>query len=747
MRRNGRVRTASGRVALALLIGTLGASSVAAAQPSGAGTVTAPAGGGQQALAVRAGKGGVLAKLCASAAGCTADGGTALDVPEDVGPLVSNARASVVKLAGGKSVVRVEVDGAVSGSKWILLVAAPVGGGAPITVWNGWTGAIKGEHGEGRTHVIVQEKLAGGAERILIAERRDDVAICGRPTLVSAQELDPAKMSFVKGARVENLDPIERGKAVKLLAARAQGAAPAGLPLLRATAASSAVDKKFATLTDGDPATSWSENRPGEGKGEFVPMSMASEVGVTAIDLRIRPTADVPDGAAPKRFFLATEDKLFEVTMPEDAWSQADARYEIKLPAELHASCIALVLEEAYAPRGATNPRVTVAEVTARTAFDGASLDALVGALAGGGPRSQAAAALLSRGGAPAMKATIAGYAALDEKGKQLAMGVIDAGQCAEQVPFFAERLVALAGKKPVGAGAKERTPRVTDTRSLEENELAHARDRIRRCGRAAAPVLAKLVAEAPDATRVIAASELALLAPAESVPVLLDGIGKAREGTRRELRTALAQAARSERAWPALAAQLEPDKMGARSAVAQIDLLRALGPSIGRVRGSGRAFAELARPAADSRARYLLLAPAADLARSGDATAALFLRSSLRKDADPHVRARAAEVAAGLAPMTADLVAASDDPDPRVREAAAVALAHAEPAGAARASAALVKRLGSDPWTFVRASSARSVGALPGDRAIDRARLLERDGGFDRCLDGAAFDFAELEA
>src|SRR5262249_47645311 len=137
--------------------------------------------------------------------------------------------------------------------------------------------------------------------------------------------------------------------------------------------------------------------KAGDGRGEFVTMSAPEEVGITGLDLVVRPTEAVPEGAAPRKLYLATADKLFAVTIPEDAWQKPPGtRDTLKLPAALHTSCLAVVLDEAY---GHGDPRVTIAEVEARTAFDGASPEALAGALAGGGERARAAAALLVRSG------------------------------------------------------------------------------------------------------------------------------------------------------------------------------------------------------------------------------------------------------------------------------------------------------------------------------------------------------------
>src|SRR5262249_2788454 len=70
------------------------------------------------------------------------------------------------------------------------------------------------------------------------------------------------------------------------------------------------------------------------------------------------------------------------------------------------------------------------------------------------------------------------------------------------------------------------------------------------------------------------------------------------------------------------------------------------------------------------------------ELAKAGDARAEAYLRASLRKDEDFHVRAHAAEVAGRVPAVGADLVAAIDDPEVRVRSAAIEALADAPAQG-----------------------------------------------------------------
>ncbi|WP_437867637.1 HEAT repeat domain-containing protein [Sorangium sp. So ce363] len=749
--RRPRLGAAAGVIAASAAVG---GSAAAQAAP-----VVLPHAAGQQALAVRIDPGGVTARACPAAAACTPDGGKVVAVPSEVAPLLGGARVVPVTLADGKRLAKIEAPaggkpagaGAPEGASgsWVMLLAAPLAGKGtePLVLWSGWTGVAIGEHGEGRSDAVVVEPLGGSGSRVLVGQLRDDVTLCGRPALVGASEVDPRTMTLLKGASFQNLSAEERRGAGKVVAERRDAdAAAAAFRLLRPTAASSAVGKRFAEIADGDPKTAWSEGKAGAGRGEFVSFSSADEVGITGLGLRIKPPDGVEGGAAPRTLFVATPDRLFQVSLPEDAWLKESAGYEVKLPEEIKASCIAVVLDDAYAPAGAggrgapavPEARVTIAEVTARTAFDGQGPAALVGALAGGGERSRAAAALLARGGPEAVEAAIAGYDRLDPAGRQLARGVIDTAPCAVQIPFLTARLAsgaASAAQLAPGAASAGRASGLASAapgRAARaappepDPELHHARDRIRRCGRAAAPALAEIVKAGAAAARVAAARELALVAPAEAIPALLDALAGARGAARRELRAALALAARSERAASVVEEEVQIERLRARPEDAQLDLLRALGPALGRVKGGGAAFQALASAgSAPFERRYLLQAPAAALARAGEAPAEAYLRASLRKDADAHVRLRAAEVAADVPSLAQDLLAAASDPDARVREAAIVALARAASTGAklpAGAAEALAARLTSDPWTFIRGGAALAIGAMPATPAGDRA-------------------------
>jgi hypothetical protein len=634
-------------------------------------------------------------------------------VPPELAGRLAQARVSDVTLTSGKHLARIDVPLDERGAQWVAIVAPPKRvGEAPSVLFSGYAGAARGEHGERRAHVVVDERGPNGS-RIVVGQIREDVTLCGRPTVVKASAVDPMTLTLERGATVQNLSIEERAKAVPITAARLTEAAPApAVPLLRARAASSALDKKLETLTDGDPETTWSEGKKGAGAGEFVVMASADDVPITWVELGVRPPkATVPGGVAPRKLFLATSAELFAVTLPEDGWSKPGARYRVALPSAVRTACLAVVLDEAYG-HGGDASATTLAEVVAHTAFDGVALDGLVGALAAGSERSRAAAALLGRGGELAVDATLAGYDALDDRGRELARQIIDGAPCAKKAAFYAAHLVL-----------RDENGRV---RALGETdgEALHARDQVRRCGREAAPTLARIFGESDDATKLALAAELSLVAPSEAVPVLTDALASVKDETRQGLRQALALALTSDRAVEAVEAIFAPPRFAALPEVARIDLLRAAGPVLARVPAARDALLSLAIAEAPFRTRYLLLAPAAELAKAGDPEAAAFVRRAMRGDADALIRARAASVAGPVDALAGDVAASIDDPEPRVRDAALQA-AQARLADEPRATfpaARVAEHLASDPWPFVRVGAAKTLGALPADPGVDRA-------------------------
>lgn len=677
-----------------------------------------PAAAGQDALWLQLGAQGIVARACPGACGPAADAAALADVPPEALSALPSAKSAVLTLADGKHVVRIDADVALKeggSATWTAFVGAPLSSAkstAPVVLWSGWVGKKTGLEGEEATTVVRVEPLAKGV-RVVVGEQRESLTICGRPAIVGARAIDPATMTLSKSAMVDSLPEDEKKKAEKVIAARETGQkSPPSVRLLRANAASSALEKRIDSLTDGSADLGWTEAKIGDGTGEWVRMSASSDVAITGLSVLIRPTAvEVPDGAAPKSLYFATDDRLFQLDLPDSAWGDRDASYEVKLPSDVKTSCLAVVIAGAHAPKNVSNPRVTIAEITARTALDAMTLDALAAGLSGGGDKARASAAMLSKGESKAMAAIGAAWSKLDSTGQALAMEVADAAPCTEQAPFYADRLAESDGKKLAGPSA--------------DPVVAHARDRLRRCGRASAPALAKLIQTAPDSIRVVAAEEIALVAPPEAIAAILDVLPKAKDAVRRDLRASLAKAASSAKARPSLADWMTPDRFNKLEDVARVDLLRAMGPVLPDIEGGKKALMGLTGKDAPFRTRYLLLAPAADLAAKGDGDALSLVREALAKDADPHVRTRAAEVAAKVAALVPELVAAAGDNEVRVREAAVRALSKAAAAGTklpSSAEATLVLRLSKDDWTFVRVAAAEAISASPKSDTADAA-------------------------
>jgi hypothetical protein len=514
-----------------------------------------------------------------------------LNPPESLAKDLPSARARVLELEGKRRAIRVDVPQ--GGATWTLLLAAPLtrSDGAPLVLWTGWLGA-RGEQPEERRENVLLEEPGDGGTRLVVGERRADVTLCGRPTLLAARTLDPVAMTLSRSLVRDELGAA-RAAAPRLFAKR-EAEALTTPRLLRATGASSAQDRAVAPLTDGDPETVWSEARSGAGEGELVVLSASSDVPVTGLELVIRPpTRDVPGGAAPRTLLVATREQLFHVTLPEDAWQQPGARYAVRFPEATRSDCYAVALEQAYVDARRGEPRVTLAEVAAHTELDGLAPDALAGALAGGDARALAASEVLVRLGEPGARAAAGLFERLDPAGRQLASRVVEAADCAIEAPFQARRLAVLA-------------PQARD--EAARTELEHARDRLRRCGALAASELRPLLASAEPTVRQAAADDLVLVAPEQAVDALADGLATADTATRRVFRAALARALRRERAWAALETLLEPAAFAARPAIARRDVLRAAAPLLARMRGGADALFALAT-GSDWATQYLLLA------------------------------------------------------------------------------------------------------------------------------------------
>jgi HEAT repeat protein len=116
-------------------------------------------------------------------------------------------------------------------------------------------------------------------------------------------------------------------------------------------------------------------------------------------------------------------------------------------------------------------------------------------------------------------------------------------------------------------------------------------------------------------------------------------------------------------------------------------------------------------------RTRYLVLGPLGLLARSGDRRAEDRLSAILAGDPDGPVRARAAEVSAGVAPLTGALAARARDPEPRVRQAALASLIGSSEPDAVRAATEVMS---SGDWSYVKTRAAALLARAPASSVID---------------------------
>src|SRR5690606_26212502 len=140
--------------------------------------------------------------------------------------------------------------------------------------------------------VFVSEPTKLGEQRLVIGKQYENIGLCGRPTVVAPQLLNPSDLKLYP-AKVQRLSPSERNAAVRLAAARLDSALKMGPSVLRTAGASSAVGSPQ-SLTDGDLATSWAEHRGGEGRGEFVVFNAPPQLPIAGFDFVVKPRGDVP---------------------------------------------------------------------------------------------------------------------------------------------------------------------------------------------------------------------------------------------------------------------------------------------------------------------------------------------------------------------------------------------------------------------------------------------------------------------
>jgi HEAT repeat protein len=689
----------------------------------------------RHALSVSVSKGQLLVRACRSHRGCGTAGGKSLEVPHDVD--VKRLSVERIELAGREQVALVSAPATAGAGRWMMLLAASTSGSAPepLVVRSGFVDRPKGKlEGERKTAVLVRERGSDG-EVLVLGRQYENAAVCGRPATMRARELNPKTMRF-ESSETRALSQAERNTAERVFAKRLDRKLSLDRPrLLHATVASSAVGRNRGGMTDRNLDTVWAENRPGTGSGEFIVMSSSEDVPILGFELALRPAEAAPptegsppsssapsdggpSGVAPRELFLVTRKSAFRVVLPEDAWLQAPGTaYEVTLPAPVQSDCVALVLDSAYKRADVSEPQVGIAELRALTPLDSAGTDyAELARTLDSESEARTARALLLRSGPAALKATIDAYPSLSAGGRALALDVIDAAECVDSASFFVARML---GKGHLGSFDP-----VTDRLAL------HAKDRLRLCRKSATSALLAAVKAEQGEQRVWVARQLAALAPPAAVPAIVPLLADDDDRVRRGLRASLAIAAAKRRALPAVLAELESKRFASHPLKTRIDLLRALGAGIAAFEPSKSALAGLLASDDSFRTRYLLLQPAAHLAKAGDPAALAFVRNSMRGEASTYLRAHAVAVSAGLAPLEADLGSVLSDKQPRVRQAALKALARDGVSVDAATEARVRQLLVGDKWTFVRVGAAEALGANKRNEQSDRALIgaLEDD-------------------
>ncbi|MEY4544044.1 MAG: hypothetical protein RL685_239 [Pseudomonadota bacterium] len=649
-------------------------------------TLLVPASGEQGALALELAADGLWLSACAQAP-CQARAGRALPLPAEIRAALAGAELQLLELDAGRRLAHVRVP--TRDSAWEVLVAAPLTGKEPLLLFAGMTGAVRGEEGSREGEQVWIREGDQKGRRVLLGKVREEVQLCGRPTILEAQLLD--RDLVLRPAKVQQLSLDERRNA-RVLDARRASVPTGGSNALRALAASSALGDP-GSLTDGRNETSWSEGRGGDGRGEFVTFRPLSGAALVALELLVRPEGDaaLPDGAAPRSFWLATRKSLFRVDVAEDAWKTPGVWYRAELPEPITDDCLAIVLESSYA--SVAESRVTLSEVRGVSELAGRDPAQLVARLSTPGDDGAEVVPALLQAGPAGVEAVVGAFGALDAVGRVRALDVLETGACDVVGGVY----VTLLGE------ADARTRR-------------RAEQRLRGCGEGVWGALREAFESSSDETGVLLGQSLSELAPALAVELLTPRLSAAGRVHRASYRDALARAAQQPEAEAVLRRALASGNLGPRG---DLELLRATAELLPRVTPeSTQAFARAAAVAANTfDQRYQLLLPAAALS-SHDLRARAFLQLALR-DPDGYLRMAAARLLPPLSELRSPLLSATRDPEVRVREASVLRLGEWRwPA----AAGALGERLRDDAWPLVRAGAAQGMVGLGPSAQLDAA-------------------------
>jgi HEAT repeat protein len=428
----------------------------------------------------------------------------------------------------------------------------------------------------------------------------------------------------------------------------------------------------------------------------------------------------------------AGDDHRFDVELP--AGTRAGESLWAPLPRPIASSCVTLVIRDATPGRGP----VSLADLDVITDIDGADGVARLIRAAGQGGACEGLVPLLAQTGAvePIARAVAGGAGEgreclLDALARLIAAGMVTARQ-----PAVGEALIAALAHAS------------RDEEKLVLGALPHLAD---------PPVtaLGHLLGDdhRPEAERLIAVRALAALGDGDKTSpgaeaarsVLLSAAGQGPPALRAAVRDRLAGAHSPLAAAARRALVATPQAASARRA----DLILVAGAAAAREPAERSATWEVLRTASGGEAQFEVQARTLEaFGRLGSEAAVVELAHVRLESRDPVLRYLATRELAGLSsPLALPALRASlGDSDPRVREAAAVALARKGDEAGAQALMALATR---ERWPFARRAEVTALGTLCTPGAADvLVRAEERDlpevrraalEGLARCQDARA--------
>jgi HEAT repeat protein len=611
--------------------------------------------------------------------------------------------AEVVELSAGAAAAIVRVSGKSGARAGVVLVTSR--GGAPRALF---TGALdpRGDPGERRWSTIEVQVAASGAGRTVhVAERAENVFVCGEPPAALAPRVLKSDGSAFVPAPAARL---RVDRTVTDVAATTISPGPSAAPRLRALrsaiASSVAGDlpgtphSPLLALSDGDLKTAWRTAPDAAGEGELASMAVdAAGIPARAVAIVPRPL-EAQSGAVPRSVLLVTDaGPALRVAFPEPV--AAGQRYWVSLPSA-PIRCLSVVVQQsaqldAQKPEGAM-----LAEVELYTALDfGDGVAGLIADLKSGGAGAARAVELLQRIGPSVVAPLVEAINAMP--------------------PAARARTVRVwAAYSSDGAARTALLNALTDP---DERVRSEALEGLARGGAPGHAALAKLT------TRDDAVGDASALALSRvAAPIALDAVLTAVAGgatERPKLREALARAcerdlercAASVRAWAAV-----PERKAEALAVIALALASLAGPDGAPLAQTALLNAELTARALttdDFAARWRLVSAAERAAP--EAAIDAWLVELAQKDERWMLRAAALHALATRKATAASTsaVQALKDEYPRVRLEAVRALA-----GNAKASAPLTTHAERDRWPMVRAAAYEALALDPSAR-----RALER--------------------